>query len=260
MKQGTFNKIFRVGNLIVKISKEHSSISREIAKMGSGDVKGYEEDIRTVGINTSKVYMYSMLGDRTFILQRYIDGCTLQEFFENKDVSNLEKLKAFKELILLYKKSLKNDNLCLDWNLKNFIVSKGSIYYIDYVPALYKDRIMSTNSERLTQYKESYLDRQVQLAGIVSYAIVPFFSEEKESMNLAFKTMVNCIRCVLGVDFDSVNNKDNVYIQKMMMISHYLNSNQQYNEFISQYNSISMEKTAIKPKKYILNINGGGKN
>lgn len=58
MKQGTFNKIFKIGNFIVKLSKEHSSVSSEIAMMGSDDIKKYEKDISSVGVNTSKVYLH----------------------------------------------------------------------------------------------------------------------------------------------------------------------------------------------------------
>lgn len=105
----------------------------------------------------------------------------------------MEKLKIFRELIVLYSKTLRNDNLCLDWNLKNFIISKGNIYYIDYVPALYKNKIKELKSERLEQYKTSYLDRKVQLAGIMSYAIVPFFNENKQELRKVFLCMMSCI-------------------------------------------------------------------
>lgn len=99
----------------------------------------------------------------------------------------------FRELIVLYSKTLRNDNLYLDWNLKNFIISKGNIYYIDYVHALYKNKIKELKSERLEQYKTSYLDRKVQLAGIMSYAIVPFFNENKQKLRKVFLCMMSCI-------------------------------------------------------------------
>lgn len=155
MKQGTFNRIFKIGNFIVKLSKEHSSVSREIAMMGSDDIKKYEKDINSVGVNTSKVYLHLKLKNKSLILQEYINGYTLQEYFESLEISILDKLKIFRELIVLYGKTMHNDNLCLDWNLKNFIISKGSIYYIDYVPALYKDKIKKLKSKRLEQYKAS---------------------------------------------------------------------------------------------------------
>ena len=65
MKQGIFNKIFKVGSLIIKISKEHSSITKEIAKMGSEDIKKYEKDIRETGVDTSKVYLNLKMKDKT---------------------------------------------------------------------------------------------------------------------------------------------------------------------------------------------------
>lgn len=248
MKQGTFNKIFRIGNFIVKLSKEHSSVSKEISMMGSDDIKKYESDIKATGVSTSKVYLHLKSKNKSLILQEYIDGYTLQEFFESVEISNVDKLKMFRELIVLYRKTLKNDNLCLDWNLKNFIISNGEIFYIDYVPALYKDHIEQVTSERLEQYKASYLDKQVQLAGIISYAIVPFFDEDKLLLNDVYNSMISCIEEILGIRFQNLSLPNHVYIKKLAIISEYLSSCQSYEEFIKQYKSISMEKTAIKKK------------
>ena len=249
MKQGTFNKIFKIGNFIVKLSKEHSSVSSEIAKMGSDDIKKYEKDISSVGINTSKVYLHLKSKNKSLILQEYIDGYTLQEYFESLEISNLDKLKMFRELIILYSKTLQNDNLCLDWNLKNFIISKGDIYYIDYVPALYKDRIMKLNSERLEQYMLSYLDRKIQLAGIMSYAIVPFFKEEKEELKNLFLGMIKSIEEILNIKFNDKDLTNHIYIKKMNILFNYLNSKQDYESFIEQYKSITMEETTVKKRK-----------
>lgn len=246
MKQGTFNKIFKIGNFIVKLSKEHSSVSSEIAMMGSDDIKKYEKDISSVGVNTSKVYLYLKSKNKSLILQEYIDGYTLQEYFENVKISNLDKLKMFKELIVLYAKTLQNDNLCLDWNLKNFIISKGDIYYIDYVPAIYKDKIMKIKSERLEQYMTSYLDRKIQLAGIMSYAIVPFFNEDKEELEKIFLGMIKCVEEILKIKFNDNDLTNHIYMKKMNIIFNYISSNQDYESFIEQYKSISMENTVVK--------------
>lgn len=246
MKQGTFNKIFKIGNFIVKLSKEHSSVSSEIAMMGSDDIKKYEKDISSVGVNTSKVYLYLKSKNKSLILQEYIDGYTLQEYFENVKISNLDKLKMFKELIVLYAKTLQNDNLCLDWNLKNFIISKGDIYYIDYVPAIYKDKIMKLKSERLEQYMTSYLDRKIQLAGIMSYAIVPFFNEDKEELKKIFLGMIKCVEEILKIKFNDNDLTNHIYMKKMNIIFNYISSNQDYESFIEQYKSISMKNTVVK--------------
>ena len=154
----------------------------------------------------------------------------------------------FRELIVLYSKTLRNDNLYLDWNLKNFIISKGNIYYIDYVPALYKNKIKELKSERLEQYKTSYLDRKVQLARIMSYAIVPFFNENKQELRKVFLCMMSCIEEILNIKYDDNYLTDHVYIKKINMIFNYLNSNQDYETFIEKYKFITMEKTAVKKK------------
>ena len=249
MKKGTFNKIVRFGNLIIKLSTEHTSIANEMLKLDSRNIKKYENDISNVGINTSKVYLSICFNNKNFIIQEFINGETVQEYLDSNLYTNLDKLKMFKKVIQLYELSTKNDNLCLDWNLNNFIVRDNDIYYIDYVPALYKDKIKSVKSERLKQYKLSLLDREIQLAGIISYAIVPFFADTKEELCNVYLLMKRCIEEMLEFKININNNVNHVYIQKLSVLENYLYSNQSKEEFIKKYNSISMMKTAYVKKK-----------
>lgn len=62
--------------------------------------------------------------------------------------------------------------------MKNFIVSENEIYYIDFVPSLYKDKIEKSIAPNLLQYKESYLNDKVQISGILGYAIMSFLKNE----------------------------------------------------------------------------------
>ena len=73
MKKGTFNKIIRFGNIILKLSTEHTSIANEMLKLDTKDIKKYEQDIRDVGINTSKVYFSWYLNEK-------------YKFFDNKKI------------------------------------------------------------------------------------------------------------------------------------------------------------------------------
>ena len=56
VRKGTFNKIIRIGNIVLKLSTEHTSVAREMLKLDSQDIKQYETDIKNVGINTSQVF------------------------------------------------------------------------------------------------------------------------------------------------------------------------------------------------------------
>lgn len=244
MKKGTFNKIIRFGNLILKLSTNHTSVAKEMLKLDTKDVKKYENDISKVGIKTSKVYLSLYFNEKNIIIQEFINGKTIQEYLDSNEFSIASKLKLFKNVIELYKLSLRNENLCLDWNLNNFIIENNEIYYIDYVPALYKDKIHNTNSERLEEYKLSLIDKKIQLAGIISYAIIPFFDNSKEELTNVYKIMKGCIEEILNIKIDFINNTEHVYLKKLAIIESYLNSNKSKQEFLKEYSSISMIKTA----------------
>ncbi len=246
MKKGTFNKIIRLGNVVLKLSTERNSISNEMLRLDAKDIKKYEGDIKNVGINTSKVYLSWHVNDKNIIIQEFINGKTVQEYLDSDDISSKDKLILFKRIIEMYKLSLSNVNLCLDWNLNNFIIKDDEIYYVDYVPALYKDKIKSVDSDILSQYQLSLVDKQIQLAGIVSYAIVPFFNESKDELMEVYHTMKKTIETILNVDMNSKDNLEHVYIKKLIIIEEYLNNSMDKQTFLKKYNSISMMKTAYQ--------------
>lgn len=243
MKKGTFNKIIKIGNIVLKFSTPHSSIAKEMLNLDSKNIKKYEADIKNVGIKTSKVYFYSSFQDKDLIIQEYIDGLTIQEYLDSDEFSPLDKLKVFKKIVEMYKMSLSDENLCLDWNLNNFILKNDDIYYIDYVPAFYKDQIKSVNSERLKQYQQSLIDTKIQMAGIISYAIVSFFDEEKQELKRVYEEMKKFSCEILKIDFSDVGSS-HVYIKKLLILEDYLNSVIGKNQFLYDYNNISMTKTA----------------
>lgn len=246
MKKGTFNKVIRFGNIILKLSTEHTSIANEMLKLDAKNIKKYEQDIRNVGINTSKVYFSCYLNEKNIILQQFIDGKTVQEYLDCEEISSKDKLILFKKIVEMYKLSLSNENLCLDWNLNNFIIQNNEIYYVDYVPALYKDKIKSVNSDMLRQYQLSLIDKQIQLAGIVTYAIVPFFDMVKNDLSEIYYSMKKIIETILNVNMRYETNAEHVYLKKLKILEDYLNTNMSKQTFLDMYNSISMVKTAYK--------------
>ena len=42
------------------------------------------------------------------------------------------------------------------------IQADDEIYYVDLAPCLYKDKIMQSNSDNLSQYRESYLNKNIK--------------------------------------------------------------------------------------------------
>lgn len=66
MKKDTFNKIIRFGNIIIKLSTEHTSIVNEMLQFDSWNIKKYEYDIKDVGIKISKVYLSICIDNKNF--------------------------------------------------------------------------------------------------------------------------------------------------------------------------------------------------
>ena len=175
MESGLFNNIIKVDNYVIKISKRDSEISNQVMdEMNSGTPEEYAAHINNIGIKTAKIQSSFMCDDYDILVQEYIDGVTIQQLLNNENVSTDIKVSVFEKFIYLYKLSEKDSNLCLDWNMKNFILNNDEIYYVDLTPCLYKDKIMNSKSDNLSQYRESYLNKNIQVAGILGYAVMSF--------------------------------------------------------------------------------------
>lgn len=247
MKGGLFNNIIILDNHVIKISRRDSEISRQIMEeMNSKSPDEYAKDINALGIKTPRIFSSFECSDYDILIQEFIDGQTIQSILNDKSVNNIEKIKAFDKLIDIYKKSEANDNLCLDWNMKNFILKDGEIYYVDLTPSLYKEKIRQSDSENLKQYKESYLDKNIQLAGILGYAIMPFLEyETKEDASIIFSKFNQILKEKLDFVLDLTNMK-HVYLYKLSQIIDFLSSSLSYEDMKNNISSYSMEEISKK--------------
>ncbi len=244
MESGTFNNIKKIGNYVVKISKNDALANQIMNEMHSRNVYAYMKDINDVGIKTGKLYGYYNILDYNIMIQEFINGITIQDHLGN-NIPIKDRLEAFKKFLLVYKNSKYNDNLCLDWNLKNFILSKNDIYYIDFIPCLYKDKIIQSSSDNLHQYKESYLDNNIQIAGILGYAIMPFINSLSiYDANNTYKEMKDMINEKVNISINNnlINSKNHVYFYKIFQIENYLKGNIEHSELLNNINSYSMTK------------------
>ena len=248
MESGTFSNVRKIGNYIIKVSKDDNLAKQIMEEMHSRNIYTYVRDINDVGIKTGNLYGYASIFDYNIIIQEFINGMTIQNYLgDNASIKN--KLKVFRNFLLIYKKSKDNDNLCLDWNLKNFILSKDDIYYIDFIPCLYKDKIITSNSDNLYQYKESYLNSNIQVAGILGYATMPFINSlPKYDANAAYSEMKDMIDESTGICINDnlINNINHVYFYKISQIENYLKGNIEHNELLNNINSYSMTKILRK--------------
>ena len=242
MENGTFNSINRIGKVVIKVSKGNDELAQQVMKeMNSKSVKEYARDINMIGISTGKVYFNFNFFNRNIILQEFIKGKTVQEILLDNDISYDEKMEVYNNFLQIYSKLKNQNNLCLDWNMKNFIVSENEIYYIDFVPSLYKDKIEKVTAPNLLQYKESYLNDKVQISGILGYAIMSFLkNESKETATYIYLKLKQLSEVASGLCLDD-NNYNHVYIYKLKKIEEYLHSDMTYQELLESINEYSME-------------------
>lgn len=252
MESGLFNNVIKIDNYVIKISKNDSDIASQIMKeMNSGTPDEYAKRINDVGIKTPKIISIYKYSKYNILIQEFIDGMTIQEILNNPNIDVNIKIDIFDKLIDLYCLSEKDGNLCLDWNMKNFVVKNDDIYYVDLTPCLYKNIIIKCKSENLLQYKESYLNKKIQLAGILGYAIIPFIKHKsRNEAKEIYKKIVSILNKKLLIDFDNLTvNYQHVYFYKLLQINKYLNSNISQEEMNNNINSYSMEKISKYPEK-----------
>lgn len=254
MESGLFNNIIKLDNYVIKISKRDNEISNQVMEeMSFGTPEEYARHINNVGIKTAGIQSSFKCDDYNILVQQYIVGETIQQLLNNENVDVDVKIRVFEKFIDLYKLSEKDSNLCLDWNMKNFILNDEEIYYVDLTPCLYKNKIMQSKSDNLSQYRESYLNRNIQLAGILGYAIMPFVKyKSKEEVQSVYNRFLNILKEKVGFDLRWCNKEFNhVYFYKLLQIQEYINSNITYEEMANRINGYSMEKISkyLKKKK-----------
>ncbi len=251
MESGLFNNIIKVDNYVIKISKRDSEISNQVMdEMNSGTPEEYAAHINNIGIKTAKIQSSFMCDDYDILVQEYIDGVTIQQLLNNENVSTDIKVSVFEKFIYLYKLSEKDSNLCLDWNMKNFILNNDEIYYVDLTPCLYKDKIMNSKSDNLSQYRESYLNKNIQVAGILGYAVMSFVKyKSKEEVQIIYNKFLDILKEKIDFDLTKCTKDFNhVYFYKIYQVQEYLSSNITYEEMINNISNYSMEKISKYPE------------
>ena len=256
MENGLFNNIIKVDNHVIKISKRDSKISNQVLnEMSFGTSEEYAVHINNVGIKTAKIEASLICDDYDVLVQEYIEGKTIQQLLDAESECVDFKVKVFEKFIGLYKLVEQDGNLCLDWNMKNFILNNDEIYYVDLTPCFYKDKIKQSKSANLSQYRDSYLNRNIQLAGILGYAIMPFVKYmPKKEVQMIYNKFLSILKEQLDFDLDDCSEEFNhVYFYKIYQIQEYIKSNITFEEMISNTSNYSMEKISkyLETKKHL---------
>lgn len=236
MKRGSFNKIYKLGNLVIKIDTDKDKFSNLVIKeMDSKKYIKYKKDLSKIGIKTSKIYFYTTF-PKTILIEQNINGDNLQDIISDKNISLKDKLILIKKLLLIYKKIYKED-VCIDCNLKNFILNNNELIYIDFVPSLYKSKIKDVNNPILNDYRDLYINSNIQLISILNYILKSFTYLPKCEL----KEIKEIIKSYIENEFNTNLNIDgnSVVIKKNKLINKYINEDITLDEFNFEYQKIN---------------------
>ena len=250
MESGTFNHNKKVLNLIIKYSKNSELSKLILEEMSSRTIKEYIKDINDCGVKTANVLSQFNINGTNIIIETYITGMTIDQILKT---NSIQKLDVLKKLLQIYSKVSQNDNLCLDWNLKNFIYHNQELYYIDFVPCIYKDKLKKSSSEVLKDYIDTYLDSNITLLGIYYYILKTLLNSMSKEELLSFSLELNKLfneELNIALDF----NTSHEYGKCIEKIYEYLNTGLNLSELNEQLKKCSLEEkiNGNYTRKYVL--------
>ena len=143
-----------------------------------------------------------------------------------------------KKILDLFKKSLKNSDLRIDWNLRNFIVKGNDVVLVDYVPSLYIKNLNKIKQNPTIELYDLYLNLDIQLAGIIGYSIYPFIKYEKNLFKKIYEDIYSYASSIYKID----KTKKHIFVERINLIDKYLNNKVDKDEFILNFKSMSLSK------------------
>lgn len=234
MKKGSYSSVEKYGFFVIKkikpITKIEETIYRNLNCYGK-TVLRYVKDIRGVGIKCADIYYAS----NQTVIEEYIKGDTIDKYI-NSDIDKNKKIDIIKRVLDMFKLSLVNDNLRIDWNLKNFIISKNSIILIDFIPCIYVDKLNTIKSGITRDLYELYKNLDIQLMGIIGYSIFPFLEYEKKEFEQIYKDIYNYADKIYKID----KSKKHIFVDRILLIDEYLTSDMSREDFVNKYKILSL--------------------
>ena len=227
---GSFNKILIIRNKVFKIEKVVDSYSHNVLANIDSDHKKYYEDLKKIEIDVAKLYYDKKIFGKNVEVQEYIKGINLSHYMENKKISIEKKINMLKKLLIIYKKTI-NEDVSLDLNMKNFIISENKLIYIDLVPAIYKSLLPKDDIEK-DEYINYYLNINLAIANIINYFLRSLIYLPKYKLKEILKKVKIMIKELLDINLDMSKNK------KANLINEYIYGNMSYQEYEEIYQNI----------------------
>ena len=119
---------------------------------------------------------------------------------------------------------VKGQQVIIDWNLKNFILYKGKIFYVDFTPVLYRKSVMLINSKSLKPYTEMLLNEKIQFCSFLGYVCNYLIDLPRETLKVIYDELV-LIAKENGIVIKDIDENSHLMERKVALISNYLDSN-----------------------------------
>ena len=227
---GSVNKILIIRNKVFKIEKVVDSYSHNVLANIDSDHKKYYEDLKKIKIDVAKLYYDKKIFGKNVEVQESIKGINLSHYMDNKKIPIEKKIIMLKKLLIIYKKTI-NEDVSLDLNMKNFIISENKLIYIDLVPAIYKSLLPKDDIEK-DEYINYYLNINLAIANIINYFLRSIIYLPKYKLKEILKKVKIMIKELLDINLDMSKNK------KANLINEYIYGNMSYQEYEEIYQNI----------------------
>lgn len=227
---GSFSKIILTKDKVFKIENVVDSYSQNILNSIDGNHKKYYKDLKRIGIDVAKLYFDKKIFGKNIEIQKRIYGKSLSEYMEDKNIPVDNKIEKLKKLLIIYKKTLDED-VALDLNMQNFIISGDKLVYIDLIPSIYKSKIPKENIEN-DEYKNYYLNNNLAIANLVNYFLRSLLYVSKDELKRILNVINVIVKELFDLELDISKNK------KANLLGKYIYSDMNYEEYEETYQKI----------------------
>ena len=227
---GSFLNCKKIGDKIIKISKEEDEYSKLIRKeIDSKNYIKYQKDLKNNNVDVANLYLSVKVLNKIIQVEEYINGINLNDYFIDKNNLIIDKLSLMNKMLELYKKLL-NTDVAVDFNYNNFIYHDNRLTYIDFVPAIYKSNIVYNGI--VDEYKKVILDNNYKLLNMICYLLKAMLYLSKEELNdVLRKVLIMIDNLNLNINLNSDNYRFNSLID-------YINSDMKLEDFYQKYDKI----------------------
>ncbi len=245
MKRGSYLKCFKLGCIFIKYVSPMNLVEKYIlTKLNTKKIINYSNEIRELGIKTARIYFIFRVVNKMLIFQEYICGPTINYYLSKTDTIE-EGITVFNQLITVFNVSLRNPDLKIDWNLKNFIINDG-IVLVDFTPPLYSNQIEDLNHPSLIPLRELYLNPKIQLQGIVGYWLKSYFKLDDNDFFELYANLITITLNITGINIKVNKEETHVFAQRLLLIEKCLNAQLSYEEMKVKFCEISLKKEIDK--------------